>query len=397
MTKAHMFGPGLLVLVLLTACAEKPVVELQQTREAIAGALDFEADIYAPAEFEMAQFNLENGEIAIAEQEQLPAWGRNYAMSLQFLELATAQAVQAQAIADANKANVFEQAQRARPLSQVAFQAAFEAVEGARSGPITREQIQSFEDELAGVFATFNQAEVDYDRGDFSIAFILLKEVQGKIGTAGIKRTAGGRTGWAVIARAITSQYFTLENTAPPELQVSTLNSLSHSVLLEEFGDSSIPFSLRLHDQLYHFTHGAVAALGVGHVRSAGPHLGRRVRNSHGKTYSGHGWKIHDVVTDEAHVFGSNSARSQDVVQSGPLVTNLKMDKVDGQLFRLVFLRRKKCGLKRLLFSNLPGGRARYRLHQERETTSLRRVPHHQEQTISCRRSGPHPRPSATE
>ena len=178
MTKAHMFGPGLLVLVLLTACAEKPVVELQQTREAIAGALDFEADIYAPAEFEMAQFNLESGEIAIAEQEQLPAWGRNYAMSLQFLELATAQAVQAQAIADANKANVFEQAQRARPLSQVAFQAAFEAVEGARSGPITREQIQSFEDELAGVFATFNQAEADYDRGDFSIAFILLKEVQ---------------------------------------------------------------------------------------------------------------------------------------------------------------------------------------------------------------------------
>lgn len=167
-----------LSLSVCAGCAYKPVLELQQTREAVAGALDFEADIYAPEEFELAQFNLESGEFAIAEQEQAPAWGRNYDQSLEFLALAFEQASQAQAIAEAHKADVFEQAQRALPTSQLAFQSAFEEVESARSGPITRQQIQSFEDELAGIFATLNEAEDIYDNGDYPGAFILLQEVQ---------------------------------------------------------------------------------------------------------------------------------------------------------------------------------------------------------------------------
>ena len=165
-------------LSVIAGCAEKPVLELQQTREALAGALDFEADIYAPEEFERAQFNLESGDFAIAEQDRVPAWGRNYDQSLEFLALAFEQAGQAQTIAEANKAVVFEQAQRALPTSQVAFQSAFEAVESVRRGPVTRQQIQSFEDELAGIFATLNEAEDIYDDGDYTGAFILLEEVR---------------------------------------------------------------------------------------------------------------------------------------------------------------------------------------------------------------------------
>jgi hypothetical protein len=144
----------------------------------VATARDFEADIYAPSEFEMARLNLESGEFAIAEQDQAPAWSRSYTLSLEFLALAFEQAGQAQAIAEANKATVFEQAQRALPVSRTVFQAAFEAVETASSGVITRQQIQSFEDELAGIFATLNQAEDVLEGGGYSVAFILLQEVQ---------------------------------------------------------------------------------------------------------------------------------------------------------------------------------------------------------------------------
>ncbi len=167
-----------MTMTLLSGCAERPVLELQQTREAVAAALDQEADIYAPTEFDMAQFNLESGEFAVAEQDEAPFWGRNYSQSLEYLGLAFEQAEQAQLIAEANKADVFEQAAATLPEARAVFQSAFEAVEAARTGPVTFGQIQSFDDELAGIFATLNQAEEIYNEGDYAGAFILLQEVQ---------------------------------------------------------------------------------------------------------------------------------------------------------------------------------------------------------------------------
>ena len=167
-----------MAMTLLSSCGERPVLELQQTREELAAALDQEADIYAPAEFETALFNLESGEFAIAEQDASPFWGRNYEQSLGYLAMAFEQAIEAQAIAEANKADVFEQAAAALPTAQAAFQSAFEVVEAARSGPVTFQQIQSFDDELAGLFATLNAAEDIYNEGDYADAFILLEEVR---------------------------------------------------------------------------------------------------------------------------------------------------------------------------------------------------------------------------
>ena len=186
-------------LSLFTGCTDKPVLELQQTREALAKALDFEADIYAPEEIELAQFNLESGEFAIAEQAQVSVWGRSYTVSLEFLALAFEQAGQAQAIAEANKVKVFEQAKKGLPTSQVAFQAALEAVETASSTPITRQQIQSFEDELAGIFATLNQAENIYACRQLLGSFHPASESPGNIGGTRIKCAESCRTGRAVV------------------------------------------------------------------------------------------------------------------------------------------------------------------------------------------------------
>ena len=165
-------------LALLAGCAEKPVMELQQVREAVAAARDFEADIYAPDEYDLAVMNLESGEFAMAEQDAAPLWSRNYTLALDLLALAMDQAEQAQAIAEANKEDVFLEAQTALPEAERMFQLAFEAVEEARTGPITRQDLQAFEDELAGAFATLTQARGIFESGDYPSARILLLEVQ---------------------------------------------------------------------------------------------------------------------------------------------------------------------------------------------------------------------------
>jgi hypothetical protein len=167
--------------ILLTGCAEKPVLELQQAREAVAMALDVEADIYAAEVFEMAVFNLESGEFALAAADRGPFWSRNYGASFEYLALAAEQAEQARSLAEANKAATFEQARVALPAAKTAFQMTYEAVEAARTGPIPRSTLLAFDDELAGILATLELAEDVFDEGDYSRALALFEEVQARV------------------------------------------------------------------------------------------------------------------------------------------------------------------------------------------------------------------------
>ena len=165
-------------LALLTGCAEKPVLELQQVEEALAQALDAEADIYAPDKYDFALMNLESGKMAIEEQAAARPWRRDYGTALDLLELAYEQAGEAADLAMANRDRVFEQAQTALPEAERLLQTAFEAVEEARTGPVTRRDLQTFEDELAGTFATLTRAQETFEAGNYPGAFILLQEVQ---------------------------------------------------------------------------------------------------------------------------------------------------------------------------------------------------------------------------
>jgi len=169
---------GLVLLLVMVGCAEKPIMGLHQVEEAIAQARDAEADIYAAEEYEFAWLNLEGGLSAIEAQDAQPPWRRDYEPALDLLGLAYEQASEAEALALENKDRIFEQAQRALPEAERMFQVAFESVESARAGPITRRQIEAFEDELAGTFATLNQAREIWETGNYSEAFVLLQEVQ---------------------------------------------------------------------------------------------------------------------------------------------------------------------------------------------------------------------------
>ena len=169
---------SVLVLVFLAGCAEKPILELQQVEEAIATARDAEADIYAPEVYEFALLNLEDGLTEIEAQDAEPVWRRDYEPALDLLGLAYEQAGEAEGLALENKDRIFDQAQNALPEAERLFQMAFEAVEAARTGPVTRRQIQAFDDELAGIFATLNQAREIFESGNYPRAFTLLQEVQ---------------------------------------------------------------------------------------------------------------------------------------------------------------------------------------------------------------------------
>ena len=169
---------GLVLLLVMVGCAEKPILELHQVEEAIAQARDAEADIYAAEAYEFAWLNLEGGLSAIEAQDAQPPWRRDYEPALDLLGLAYEQAIEAEALALENKDRIFEQAQRALPEAERMFQVAFESVESARAGPITRRQLEAFDDELAGTFATLNQAREILEAGNYSEAFVLLQAVQ---------------------------------------------------------------------------------------------------------------------------------------------------------------------------------------------------------------------------
>lgn len=177
-----------LVLTFLVGCAEKPIMELQEVEEAIAQARDAEADIYAPETYDFALTNLESGFTAIEEQEAEVPWRRDYEPALDLLGLAFEQAGEAEALALENKDRIFEQVGTALPESERVFQAAFEAVEAARADPITRRQLEAFEDELAGTFATLNQAKEIFESGNFPAAITLFEEVQER--SAALESTA---------------------------------------------------------------------------------------------------------------------------------------------------------------------------------------------------------------
>src|SRR5690606_10732270 len=84
------------LLACASGCAGKPGLELHEARSAVAAARDFEADVYAPEEYDRAVMWLEMGEDAIARQDEMPFWSRNYSDSLDYLARAGTEAEQAQ-------------------------------------------------------------------------------------------------------------------------------------------------------------------------------------------------------------------------------------------------------------------------------------------------------------
>ena len=157
-------------------CASPPVLELQAAREALAGARDFEADIYANDQYELALMNLEMAETEIRDQEQVSAMGRSYNRALAYIDAAIVEAERAQLMSEDYKAQVFLQAEATLPVAQTALDDAFDMLQQARP-VLAFQEAQAFDAQLAKMAAALNLARQQMDEGGFADAAARLDEI----------------------------------------------------------------------------------------------------------------------------------------------------------------------------------------------------------------------------
>ncbi len=157
-------------------CASPPALELQGAREALAGARDFEADIYANDQYELALMNLEMAETEIRDQEQVSAMGRSYNRALAYIDAAIVEAERAQLMAEDYKALVFIQAEATLPVAQTALDDAFDMLQRARP-VLAFQEAQAFDAQLAEMAAVLNLARQQMDEGGFADAAVRLDEI----------------------------------------------------------------------------------------------------------------------------------------------------------------------------------------------------------------------------
>ena len=157
-------------------CASPPALELQAAREALAGARDFEADIYASDQYELALMNLEMAETEIRDQEQVSAMGRSYNRALAYIDATIDEAERAQLMAEDYKALVFIQAEATLPVAQTALDDAFDMLQRARP-VLAFQEAQAFDAQLAEMAAALNLARQQMDEGGFADAAARLDEI----------------------------------------------------------------------------------------------------------------------------------------------------------------------------------------------------------------------------
>ena len=157
-------------------CASPPALELQGAREALAGARDFEADIYANDQYELALMNLEMAETEIRDQEQVSAMGRSYNRALAYIDAAIVEAERAQLMAEDYKAQVFLQAEATLPMAQTALDDAFDMLQRARP-VLAFQEAQAFDAQLAEMAAALDLARQQMDEGGFADAAARLDEI----------------------------------------------------------------------------------------------------------------------------------------------------------------------------------------------------------------------------
>lgn len=164
------------LLFILTSCTSPPLLELQEAREAIALARDFEADVYASDQYDLALMNLEIAEIEIEEQEQVSAFGRNYSQALAMLDGAIVEAEEARFLAEEYKASIFEQTESTLLEAQMAVDDAFESLAQARPY-LTFQEAQSLSVDLSTAATSLNLARQLMDEGGIAAAAARMDEI----------------------------------------------------------------------------------------------------------------------------------------------------------------------------------------------------------------------------
>lgn len=172
---------------LVTACAEKPTLEVVEAQQALAAARDAEADLYAPEQYDLAVSNLQDAVAAIDQQDQQPSWARRYDVPLDLLALSVEQSQAAVEISDRIRLETSGEVERLLPEVQETIDQAFAELQRARNtSVVSRAQIDRLNADL-GVSAGFlTDARDNFEKADYSTA---LDQAQQAIDLADSVRT----------------------------------------------------------------------------------------------------------------------------------------------------------------------------------------------------------------
>jgi len=169
-----------LAALVMAGCGKAPEVEMQAAQEAMQSAKATDASEYAPEAMRMAEDTLNAALAAQAEQDNKMALLRSYGATKALYVSAKNLTDQAVAQAATEKENV--RGTTAALLSQVqsAVDSATAALAKAPTGKDTKAELALLKNDLASITAVQQEAQAEFDAGQFKSAQAKLEAVLAK-------------------------------------------------------------------------------------------------------------------------------------------------------------------------------------------------------------------------
>jgi hypothetical protein len=159
-----------LALLVFVGCAKPPEAEIQKATSAIDNARMAEAEIYAPASFQVASDTLNAANAAKTEADGKFALFRSYSKAKALYISADALAAKATADAATEKEKVRVEVEAKIKEVQVLIDSVTVALKKAPRGKGNKADIALIENQLAGVTTSFTEAQNDFAAGKFMVA-----------------------------------------------------------------------------------------------------------------------------------------------------------------------------------------------------------------------------------
>jgi hypothetical protein len=166
-----------LALLVFIGCAKPPDAEIQKATSSIDAARAAEAETYAPASFQVASDTLNAANAAKTEADGKFALFRSYSKAKALYVSADALAGKAAADAATEKEKVRVEVDAKIKEVQVLIDSVTVALKKAPRGKGNKADIALLETQLAGVTASFTEAQGDFTAGKYMVAKNKLESV----------------------------------------------------------------------------------------------------------------------------------------------------------------------------------------------------------------------------
>jgi hypothetical protein len=187
---------AVLALLVFSGCGKAPQQEMQTANTAIQAAQSVEAEAYAPDVYQMAMDTLRAAEAAKTEADSKFALFRSYGKSKELYLRAEALAKEAESAAVAEKQQVKVEVEGMITQANQALEDAKVAYSKAPRGKGSKADLELIKNDLDATSASFEEAKIDYDAGNYAAAKAKLTAVMRKaqsiseeIGKAAAKKT----------------------------------------------------------------------------------------------------------------------------------------------------------------------------------------------------------------